>query len=68
MNEEPQGETTRLQYIGPETQTRGQYGECVRFGHLDSTGAIWVWDSTIGWIYWSNHQGADDPEWTEVHA
>ena len=43
MNEEPQGETTRLQYIGPETQTRGQYGECGKFGHLDSTGAIWVW-------------------------
>ena len=68
MNEEPQGETTRLQYIGPEPAPAESTENVNRFGHLDSTGAIWVWDSTIGWIYWSNYQGDDDPEWAQVYA
>lgn len=58
-----QGETIKMQYTGADICTRGEYGERVQFGHMDSTGAIYVWDSTVGWRFWTVYEGADDKEW-----
>ena len=66
MNEQPQGETTKMKYTGADICTRGEYGELVQFGHMDSTGAIYVWDSDTGWIFWTVYQGEDDADWTDV--
>ncbi len=58
-----QGETTTMQYTGPGISTRGDYGERVQFGHMDRTGAIYVWDSETGWRFWTIYEGDGDKEW-----
>lgn len=63
MNDEPQDTIKKMKYTGPEMCTRGEYGERVEFGHMDSTGAIYVWDTLIGWVFWTTYQGDGDQEW-----
>ena len=63
MMDAPQGETIKMQYTGADICTRGEYGEPVKFGHMDGTGAIYVWDGLVGWIFWTTYEGAADEEW-----
>lgn len=58
-----------FRYIGPETLTRGNYGEGVRGGHTtdDDPNAISVFDSTFGDNRWTSVEaGIECGEWVEI--
>lgn len=52
-------ETEIVEYVGETCRTRGEYGEEVRTGRLDSRGVVWVWDSGYGWSSWGSFNETD---------
>lgn len=48
--ESPQKFVVKLEYVGEPILTRGDFGEQIKFGHIDTNCEIWVWDSTYGYI------------------
>jgi hypothetical protein len=62
----------KIQYVGPEALTRGEYGERVEAGHVgrfDSKGefiedpngdTVAVWDASFGWQVWGAWPGHPD--------
>lgn len=51
-----------VEYLGEPSRTRGDYGEEVQTGYLDSRNNIWTWDSTFGWSRWDTF----NPSWRKT--
>lgn len=61
----------KWEYVGVATNTRGDYGEAVRFGYSEVPGfspeMICVWDSAYGWLSWMTVEAALElPDFVEV--
>ncbi len=53
----------RVKFIGEPELTRGDYGENISFGRMDSDGSVYVWDSTYGWFF---HSRFDSGLWEKT--